>query len=200
MKLFASLLGAAALLFASASRADLLYRIDIDTSSLAGVGFIELSLGGLADAPSAHAILTSSTGNAFGAVVDQFGQVSGELGSTLSLASELGFADLLQEVSFGDSLALQLQLTGAWLDAIGNSGLTFAIKLWSAEFSPLLTRDEFGDLLRLELMPGGFVQSDIFSDYVSVQPEVLVPNPASMLLVLIGGLALLHARRRSRKH
>ncbi len=197
MKLFASLLGAAALLFASASRADLLYGIDIDTSTLTGAGYIEVSLGGLDGAPLAQAIVTSTTGAAFGTVVDQFGQVSGELGSTLSLASALGFADLLQEVSFGDSLELQLQLTGAWLDAVSDSGLTFAIKLWSEDFTPLLTRDEYGDLLRLELTPGGFVQSDIFSDYVSVRPLIAVPSPAALTLLAFGLFGLM-LRQRSR--
>lgn len=198
MKFLANLVFATALLFAGSSRADLFYQIDIDTGSLSGDGFIELSLGGLADAPDALATVTSGS-TVFGAVFDQFGAVSGDLTETLQLASALGLADLVQHVSFGEPLQLQVQLSGAWLDAVADAGITFAIKLWSEEWLALLTEDAAGDLLRLELQPGGSVSVETFSTYVSVKPLISVPEPAPGLLLIAGLLAftLLARSRRS---
>ncbi|MFN4291411.1 MAG: NF038129 family PEP-CTERM protein [Permianibacter sp.] len=198
MKFLATLVFATALLFASNSRADLIYQIDMDTGSLTGDGFIELSLGGLTDAPAALATVTSHSG-AFGDVVDQFGAVTGDLSGTLQLASALGFADLVQQVSFGELLQLQVLFSGAWLDTMAEAGISFAIKLWSAEWLPLLTIDAAGDLLQLELLPGGSISVETFSTSVNVQPLISVPVPATGLLVLIGllGLALNARARRS---
>jgi len=182
---------------ATTARADLLYRIDINSESLAGSsGYLELSLGGLADAPLATVLIHSSTGEQLGAVAEQFGAVSGDLLSTLTMASDMGFADLLQHIEFGDLLSLQLRLTGAWLDAVGDSGLTFAVKLWSSDFLPLLSHDAFGDLLRLELVPGGSVQAETFSEFVTITPLTSVPAPTGLLVMLLG-LLLLGRQRRS---
>ena len=196
MKVLSNLILAAALLFAGSSRADLIYQIDLDTSSLVGNGYIELSLAGLDDAPNAIAIVTSGS-NAFGAVVDQFGDVSGDLTNSLQLASALGMADMLQEVSFGTLLPLQLQLSGDWLTALADAGITFAIKLWSEDWLPLLTEDGAGDLLRLELLPGGTINTDVLSSAVTVQPVISVPAPAAVALLLFGLFAVAATRRRS---
>ena len=198
MKVLSNLIVAAALLFASSSRADLIYQIDLDTSSLVGNGYIELSLAGLDDAPNAFATVTSSS-NAFGAVVDQFGDVSGDLTGSLQLASALGMADMLQDVSFGTLLPLQLQLGGDWLTALADAGITFAIKLWSEDWLPLLTDDGAGDLLRLELLPGGSVSMELLSSAVTVQPVISVPTPAATLLLLFGLLAVAASRRQARR-
>ena len=196
MKVLSNLILAAALLFAGSSRADLIYQIDLDTRSLVGNGYIELSLAGLDDAPNAFAIVTSGS-NAFGAVVDQFGDVSGDLTNSLQLASALGMADMLQEVSFGTLLPLQLQLGGDWLTALADAGITFAIKLWSEDWLPLLTEDGAGDLLRLELLPGGIIDTDVLSSAVTVQPVISVPAPAAVALLLFGLFAVAAPRRRS---
>ena len=196
MKVLSNLILAAALLFAGSSRADLIYQIDLDTSSLVGNGYIELSLAGLDDAPNAIAIVTSGS-NAFGAVVDQFGDVSGDLTNSVQLASALGMADMLQEVSFGTLLPLQLQLSGDWLTALADAGITFAIKLWSEDWLPLLTEDGAGDLLRLELLPGGIINTHVLSSAVTVQPVISVPAPAAAALLLFGLFAVAATRRRS---
>ncbi|HEX4909737.1 MAG TPA: NF038129 family PEP-CTERM protein [Permianibacter sp.] len=196
MKFVHRVLAAAALLFACSSRADLIYQIDIDTSSLAGNGYMELSLAGLADAPGAIATVTSSS--TFGAVVDQFGSVSGDLTGTLQLASELGMADLLQQVNLGSLLSMQVQLGGDWLTALADASITFAIKLWSEDWLPLLTGDGAGDLLRMELLPGGTVSIETFSPLVTVQPVISVPTPAAALLLVCGLLAIGVCQRRSR--
>lgn len=196
MKVLSNLILAAALLFAGSSRADLIYQIDLDTSSLVGNGYIELSLAGLDDAPNAFATVTSGS-NAFGAVVDQFGDVSGDLTNSLQLASALGMADMLQEVSFGTLLPLQLQLGGDWLTSLADAGITFAIKLWSEDWLPLLTEDGAGDLLRLELLPGGTINTDVLSSAVTVQPVISVPAPAAAALLLFGLFAVAATRRRS---
>lgn len=179
---------------ASAARADLIYLIDINTESLAGTsGYLELSLGGLADAPLASALIRTENAATLGAVAEQFGNVSGGLNdglsNTLSMASDMGFADMLQQIAFADLLALQLQLSGDWLDSLGDAGLTFAIKLWSTDFEPLLSSSDLGELLRLELIPGGVVQIDLFSDQVSIRP-LAVPAPAAWSLLLLGGLLI----------
>lgn len=189
------LLTLALVLTSAASRADLFYHIDIDTSALAGSsGLIELSLAGLDDSPLALADVLSLSGGA-GTVLDQFGNVSGDLSNTLSLASNMGFADLLQQQNFGDVLSLQLRLAGDWLDSMADAGLTFAIKLWSVDVQPLLSTDETGDLLRLQLIPANGVQIELLSEFVSVRPFT-VPAPA--VLTLLGtGLLLLRRRQQA---
>lgn len=182
------------------ARADLFYQLSIDTTSLAGSqGYLELSLGGLTEAPSAalHSHLLHDV--MLGSVVEQFGQISGSLSDALVMASDMGFADLLQQLQFGDSLALQLQFSGAWLNALSDTGLTFAIKLWSTDFVPLLGPNELGDLLRLELIPGGHVQLDIFSEYVTVQP-LAIPLPTGVSLILLGLVMMALLRLDLRQH
>ncbi|NQD36724.1 hypothetical protein HPT27_06775 [Permianibacter sp. IMCC34836] len=181
-------------LSSAVSHADLFYRIDIDTRSVTGSsGLIELSLAGLEDSPLAAAELQSLYGGA-GEVLDQFGNVAGDLSSTLTLASDMGFADILQQQQFGDVLSLQLRLAGDWLDTLADAGLTFAIKLWSADFQPLLNVDETGDLLRLQLQPGNGVQVELLSEFVMVRP-IAIASPPILSLAFIGLVALLCYRR-----
>lgn len=194
MKFSASLLGAALLLASSAAQAG--YQVNIDASSLSGqTGYIDFSLIGLSDSPSAQANIRQLLGISLNGAAEWADGTQFNPDGSVSLFSNNGsMADWLQPVVFSAQLSFDLDFAGAWQQAASGSGNTFALKLLDSAYNPLLTQDIDGNLLSAELQPGQMPQFNL-ATAATVQA---VPEPGTWAM-LSAGLLLLGARSLRRR-
>lgn len=185
----------AGLLFTLSAHASVVYNVKINTSSLAGTqGSLDLGLIGLADSPLAQVTLSGLTGgSALGG--DQLDGDSAVTPGGWRLGNTTGFNAVLAAWQFGQELAFQLTFAGDWENATSGSGTTLAFKLWNDTISnTLLSDDAAGDLFRIDLWPQGGRTVSIFgmdgSSFVTIQQVAAVPEPASLILLLTGLIAL----------
>ncbi|HEY9104283.1 NF038129 family PEP-CTERM protein [Chitinimonas sp.] len=194
----------AGLLFTLNAHASLVYNVKINTSSLSGSeGYLDMGLIGLADSPLAKATLSGIQGGTAlgGDLLDGDGTA---VPGGWQLGNTTGFNAVLAAWQFGQELAFQLTFSGDWESAVSGSGTTLAFKLWNdALDATLLSDDASGDLFRIDLWPQGLSTVSVFGidgagNFATVQQAAAVPEPASLVLLLTGlvALALLRQQRR----
>lgn len=183
------------------ARADLMYLVQVDTSSIMGEsGYFDMqfnpaSVGALA----ATATITNfaTTGSLLSDPNNGTdGDVSGSLANTLTINNTDQLNDLFQAISFGKSMSFNLDISGpATLMADPNGlGSAFGLSLYDANFNPLLTTDPLGTVVTIQLNSNATTTVETFPTSPGSGPAATVtsqggsvPEPSS---IVIGGIAL----------
>jgi hypothetical protein len=167
------------------------YHVSIDTSSLAGDGYLDLTLAALADAAPVTATLTNFTGN-FGAAAFTQGAVDGGVDSTLSFTNGESFNELLQAITFGGHFGFDVYFDVA---SAGSVGSTFAVALVNAAMTDYVAGTG-ADFLVIGLLPGAAPTTTSATSLSSVSAVTAVPEPSSGILLASGLLLLAMYTRR----
>jgi hypothetical protein len=164
------------------------YHVSIDTSSLAGDGYLDLTLAALAGAAPATATLSNFTGN-FSATAFTQGAVGGGVDSTLSFTKGESFNELLQAITFGGHFGFDVYFDVA---TAGSVGSTFAVALVNAAMTDYVAGTS-SDFLVIGLLPGAEPTTTSATSLASV---TAVPEPSSGTLLASGLLLLAMYTRR----
>jgi hypothetical protein len=163
----------------------------VDTTSLTGSGYLDLTFAALAGATPATATLTHFTG-AFGTTALPAGDVGGDVGTKVTLGNGQTFNELLQAVSFGGLLGFDADFDVAPGGAIGTG---FGIALVNAALDNYAPGTS-GNIASVDLMPGAPAAVWADAAFVTATP---VPEPAGLPVFATGcALAALAMRRRAR--
>jgi hypothetical protein len=129
------------------------------------------------------------------------GAVTGSLlPGPLAINNTAALNDLLENITFGDTLSFTLTLSGPAVTFPDSAlpGSSFALSLYDANFNPLLTTDPAGTLVTVDLNPDGSTSAFNFPSDTSggapagdaVLQSSTVPEPASFLLLACGVVCL----------
>ncbi len=192
-------------------RADTVYRINVDTSSIIGIsGFIDLQLNPEATPETTYLRAEISGFNAvqgsIGSVEQQFGGVSGGFPSVLILDASDAYNVHTQAIEFGKEISFVIKFSGDVLDnpSGASPGASFFFSLLDANQDPLLSNDAFGTLVAIHFLADGTADVQLFPPDDASPPLVTmtqlstIPEPSSGLLLGLGALAIAgfaHLRR-----
>jgi hypothetical protein len=203
-----SILALALVGVAAQAAADNQYHVVIDTTSLAGAGWLDLQFNpGQSTAPAAVAALTGLNGNFDTAQAAQLsGDVTSAASSTVNFGNSTSYNDFFRAVNLGSKFSFDVTFSGAFLTTPGNVGSVFGLALYSGDQSSVLGNADAasGNVLKFDLTPAfgagqfGSVSNTVYdSTLITVSA---VPEPSEWMLML-SGIALLGlvARRRRAK-
>ncbi|WP_137174194.1 NF038129 family PEP-CTERM protein [Massilia sp. HP4] len=182
-----------ALLLATAAGATLagpVYRVSIDTGSWSGSGYLNLTLTGLDNATPITATVSNFKGS-FGSERFTQGQVSGDVGSLLSLVQGPSFNELLQRIDFGGIFSFDVRFG---IPAGSLDGSNFGVALVDAGRTAYAPGTS-GDIAAIALMPGAADASWAAQGIASITE---VPEPGSAAIVALGLLLAGCCRARNR--
>jgi hypothetical protein len=161
----------------------------VDTTSLTGSGYLDLTFAALAGATPATATLTHFTG-AFDAAALPTGDVGGDIGTQVTFGNGQTFNELLQAVSFGGLLGFDAAFDSAPGGAIGTG---FGIALVNAALDNYVPGTS-GNIASIDLVPGAPAKVWTDAAFVTATP---VPEPAGLPVFATGCvLAVLVMQRR----
>lgn len=185
---------------ASFANADTSYHATIDTSSMSGEGWLDLTfLPGMEQAVGATATLSNFSG-AFGSGLDLSGDASGALPGSFTLGNGQSWNEVVQALTLGGSFSFDVSFSGAYQNTAG-TGTTLGVGLLTSDQGAYLGNPA-GNLFEIYLTPLQSNSSSVFAADVATLAVAVaaVPEPSEYLL-LIGGLCVLGAvsarRRRS---
>jgi hypothetical protein len=197
-----------------AVRADMIYEVTVDTSSLNGTnGYLDFQFNpGNASALAALATISNFTGGTPGSansfpLAGNTGDASGSLPGTLTLDNGTAYNDSFQGFTYGSSFSFDLTLSGPALDnPSGNVGSSFALSLYAADgATPLLTTDPNNSVLTINLNADGTTTIETFltptgdPSVVTATAMNAAPEPSSLVLMATALPAGLLAWRRYRQ-
>lgn len=157
------------------------YRVQIDTSALAGQsGWLDFLFLGLADASPAAVTLTDFSGSFDVATQLLAGDATGSLAIGVVLGNAAPWNEFAQWTNFGGLLGVTISLDQP---LTAGAGSTLSIALLDQQFGYL---GAVGDLLTVELLPGAEPVVTSLSTLASAVPHVAsVPEPATVWLLLV---------------
>src|ERR1039457_5705116 len=176
---------------ASVARADILYQLTIDTSTISGTaGSLDFNFnpGPLGTQPASLDISSFLSDGTLGSGSCALGgpcltgDVIGTLPGTLTFDNGTGFNDYFQDFTFGSALMFDVRLYGPAVsspDGISTSGSTFAFIMFSdgAGTMPILTGDlTDGFAATVDLNVDGTATVTNFSSETTVISAVPAPN------------------------
>jgi hypothetical protein len=166
------------------------FHVDIDTSSLGGgQAYLGLSFLGLDSAEASSAILTGLTGALVGAETSS-GAVSGTLPGTVVFSSTGWGGDLVQAVTLGGHFSFDVSFV------VGSGdGSAFS---W-ALFNDTQYLGANGDLGSIFVQPGAAPGQQLGFVTNALTQVNMVPEPSSVLLMLLAGCAMFASLRRNRQ-
>lgn len=175
---------------APAALAGPLYRVSIDTSSLAGTGYLDLGFNGLGDGSrTALATIGNFSGDFLGDT-QLFGDVSGGIGGGVLLGNATGFNFFDQAVRFGGLFSFDVSFD------LGSSGpgTLFSVALMDDTLTQYL--GGAFNLLTIDLVPGDtpFVVVDE-PGLAAIGEVAAVPEPGEWLLLATGLMLICLTRR-----
>jgi hypothetical protein len=179
-----------------------LYQVRLDTSTLAGNGWLDLQFNpGPNAAPAASAVLSSFTGALNGAALFE-GAVSGALPGMVVFRNSTSYNDLFQPIMLGGVFNFRLTFDGPFATEISDVGSTFALSLYAADQMTLLGNpDDTGSLLRFELLPASVTGPGSLMVMVAdpaIASASAIPEPTTLLMITLGLVAMGYTGRRSR--
>jgi hypothetical protein len=202
------LVAATSLLLGGIAAADALtFHVTVNTGSINGQsGYLDFSLLPSAfDSQLATAQVlnfgTDGTVSANAPVLT--GDASGMLPGTLTLDNATSYNDYFQDFTFGNSLSFDLLLDGPALespDGTSTGGSTFTFGMYAGDqVTPLLSTSPNGEALDVNVNLDG-TASYITYPAAAGQPSAVqvVPEPASLTLLVSGAFGLLMFRKRSK--
>ncbi|MFZ0928811.1 MAG: NF038129 family PEP-CTERM protein [Syntrophobacteraceae bacterium] len=170
---------AVAMFAATSAFADSTYDFSADTYSIDGQsGYIDMQFNpGASSTGAASAVITNFISDATLGVVSPSGDVTGTLPGTVTINNTTQFNDYFQEVTFGDTVTFDLDLSSA-------PGNTFALSFFQSDgATPLLTTDlTDGYATTIDLNQTGPAVTN-FSNQVTAEPVTTTPEPSTLLLV-----------------
>lgn len=202
----------ALLLFgASLASADsIVYDVTVDTSSISGdMGSLDFQFNPgplVSQAASLQILDFTSDGTLVGGPYPT-GDVSGVLPGALTFDNGGFFNDYFQDFSYGSTISFQVSVFGPALsspDGVSTSGSTFAFSMFTDPEgeTPALTTDTtdgFATLINVNL--DGTTSVTNYSPAVTIVPETsAVPEPSSLLLLLVAFSGLVWMRSRRANH
>ena len=166
-----------------------LYRVDINTATLgAGPAYLGLYFLSLGDASEALATVTNLAG-AFADAPAVTGSVTGTVPGPLVFSNANGGGELVQAITLGGHFGFDVRFL---MDG-GNLGTTFGWALFS-DTAYLGADGDLGNIfLNPNAAPGEQERVALASQLAAV---TLIPEPSSVLLMLLAGSALLLVQRR----
>jgi opacity protein-like surface antigen len=202
------LVAVTSLLLGSLAAADAVsYHVTVNTSSINGQsGYLDFSL-----LPSAFdsqlatvQVLNFGTDGVVSAnPAFLTGDASGMLPGTISLDNATFFNDYFQDFTFGNSLSFDLLLGGPALespDGVASGGSTFTFGMFANDqVTPLLSTSPNGEALDVNVNLDGTASYTTYPAAAG-QPSAVqvVPEPASLTLLVSGAFGLLMFRKRSK--
>ena len=194
--LLALALGACASLASAAST----FHVELDTSSFASTGWIDMQFNpGSPSSPLAQALLSGFTGFGDPGTAQPSGNASGSLagGYTFVNNDAGGLNGLFHAVNFGGKIGFDVTFSGA-ADPGAGFGSAFSVALYNQAQDALLgTNDPSGSLVLLNWTPAGTVVPTMLNN--TINTSVTAVPEAQAWLMLGAGLALLGGVARRRK-
>jgi hypothetical protein len=195
---------------AAQARAGLItYSVTVDTSLVSGIqGSLDFQFDASdITSQTATATLTNFTGGTLVGSPTFNGDASGTLSpgpATINNTPANLINELIQDFNYGSSFSFDVTLSGAALQTPnGSPGSTFSLTLFDgrgASGNALLSIDANTPPALLINVNGDGSTSVIASSAVTATPSVSsVPEPASVLMLAMGGLALASYRWRQRR-
>lgn len=180
------------------------YRVQINTTQLAGSGWLDLQFNpGSATAPAAFASLSNFVGQLGNDAAQVSGDVSGSVGSQMTFANSTSYNNWFGSVQFGQRLSFDLNFSGPFLNSNETSvGSSFGVALYGSDQVTVLGNGDAnsGSLLTFQLLSTGTPVGNITS--VVYDPALInvsaVPE-ASEWMMMMAGLGVLGVLARRRK-
>lgn len=166
------------------------YRVSVDTSSFTGRGYLNLTLTGLSNAVPVTANVWNFEGS-FGAATFSQGQVSGNVGSMVSLVQGPSFNELLQEIDFGGLFSFDVSFDMPQ-DVL--NGSNFGVALVNESLTAYAPGTG-GDIAVIALTPGTAAATWADLSFVTIAE---VPEPGSAAIVMLGLMLVGGSRLRGR--
>lgn len=163
------------------------YHVSIDTRTLSGNAYLDMTLGALLGAAPVTATLSNFTGN-FGSAAYFFGDVTGSVASAFTLSNTASFNEVMQAITFGGVFGFDAHFDVA---AAGATGTTFGVALVNDAMTDYVSGTS-GDFILIDLLPG-FEPS--IASATSLTSVNVVPEPSSTALFAAGMLLLVGVHR-----
>lgn len=172
------------------------YHVSVDTSAYAGEGLMDFTFLANLGATPATAVLNGFSG-AFGAEYDRSGDTTGAIPGQLALGNQGGGSTLTQLVALGGLFGFDIRFDGDFASTANIDGSTFSVSLYKTGFSDFI--GVAGSFATFELLApaNGQPGSVEISGPNALATVAAVPEPSALLLTL-GALVLVGARRRTR--
>jgi hypothetical protein len=212
--LFTSLFLAGLAVISPLAAADVIYNLTIDTSSqLANQGWIDIEFNSSSfGSQLAYAdVMNFATDGALIPTGDNTGDSSGQLPGTVSMDNGTTFDDYFEEMTFGTTITLTLDLSGPALTSPnGQGGGTFTLDFLSADQSAFVFTDDPANdvpVFTANINPDGSVTPATYSSANDGTPVVTfttgaqqtIPEPSTVILTGFALLAFAGLRHKKKR-
>lgn len=171
------------------------FHVAVNTTTLAGTGWLDFFFGPTTAAPGATATL-SNFSDSFGAVdAGVSGTYASGPGGAYSLTNGPGFNYLSRMVSLGGTLSFDVGFSGAFLTQTGNEGSVFSVALFDQN-GGVVGNPTGVATFDLMATSAATITSGSAAQFANVAAAVAVPEPAEWLLMMSGLLAIAFVNRR----
>ena len=168
------------LLLAGSVRADVTYRVTVNTASInTSVGYLNLQFNpGNSSSKPATVKLSNFSGGTAGVVLPPLhGNVTGTVPGTVTMINSTPFQERFQRFTHGNTFSFLLTLSGAAIDnpnGAATAGSTFGLALYDSNQNPILTNQgsATGFAGQVQINPNGSTTPTSFNTATGARPVV----------------------------